>query len=48
MAEARKPWLGKNQERGVAGLCTAKQRIEHVAPTGSDPERRPSANNSTV
>ncbi|KAJ5388601.1 solute carrier family 35 member [Penicillium cosmopolitanum] len=48
MAEARKPWLGKNQERGVAGLFTAKQRIEHVAPTGSDPERRPSANNSTV
>lgn len=47
MAEARKPWLGKNQENGVAGLCTAKQRIEHVAP-GSDSERRPSANNSTV
>ncbi|KAJ5756561.1 solute carrier family 35 member [Penicillium manginii] len=48
MAEARKPWLGKNQERGVAGLFTAKQRIEHVAPTGSDPERRRSANDSTV
>lgn len=53
MAEARKPWLGKNQERGVAGLFTAKQRIEHAAPAGSDPqehdpERRPSANDSSV
>lgn len=32
LAEARKPWLGRNQERGVAGLFTAKQKIEHVVP----------------
>lgn len=34
LAEARKPWLGKNQEHGVAGLFTAKQKIEHVVPDG--------------
>ncbi|KAJ5688941.1 solute carrier family 35 member [Penicillium macrosclerotiorum] len=32
LAEARKPWLGVNQEQGVAGLFTAKQRIEHAVP----------------
>lgn len=53
LAEARKPWLGANQERGVTGLFTAKQRIENTAPEGTDsrehdPERRPSANDSTV
>lgn len=35
LAEARKPWLGKNQERGVVGLATAKRRIEHVVPGGT-------------
>ncbi|CAI7589706.1 unnamed protein product [Penicillium bialowiezense] len=34
LSEARKPWLGSNQERGVVGLFTAKRKIEHVAPTG--------------
>lgn len=33
LSEARKPWLGSNQERGVVGLFTAKRKIEHVAPT---------------
>lgn len=47
LAEARKPWLGKNQEGGVAGLFTAKQRIQHVAEDHHS-DRRPSANNSTV
>ncbi|KAB8272624.1 hypothetical protein BDV30DRAFT_211714 [Aspergillus minisclerotigenes] len=34
LGEARKPWLGKNQERGVSGLFTAKRMIdtEAVAP----------------
>ncbi|KAL4789403.1 hypothetical protein BDV19DRAFT_26026 [Aspergillus venezuelensis] len=31
LGEARKPWLGKNQERGVAGLFTAKRRIDASA-----------------
>lgn len=26
LGEARKPWLGRNQERGVAGLFTAKKK----------------------
>ncbi|KAL4941419.1 hypothetical protein BDV06DRAFT_181441 [Aspergillus oleicola] len=33
LGEARKPWLGKNQERGVAGLFTAKRRIDASAAT---------------
>lgn len=41
LAEARKPWLGQNQEGGVAGLFTAKQRIEHVAPTTADSDYDP-------
>lgn len=53
LAEARKPWLGLNQENGVAGLFTAKQRIEHATPAGADPqdhypERPPAQNTSSV
>ncbi|KAF3395745.1 hypothetical protein F1880_006712 [Penicillium rolfsii] len=53
LAEARKPWLGANQENGVAGLFTAKQRIEHATPAGADPqdhdpERPPAHNTSSV
>lgn len=52
LAEARKPWLGTNQERGVAGLFTAKQKIEHVVPDSSasndnQPEH-PATNTSAV
>lgn len=28
LGEARKPWLGRNQERGVSGVGTAKRRAE--------------------
>ncbi|MCJ1235656.1 hypothetical protein MMC14_003627 [Varicellaria rhodocarpa] len=28
LGEARKPWLGKNQEGGVSGVGTAKRRVE--------------------
>lgn len=28
MGEAKKPWLGENQERGVSGIGTAKRRAE--------------------
>ncbi|KAL1967702.1 hypothetical protein VTN77DRAFT_2959 [Rasamsonia byssochlamydoides] len=31
LGEARKPWLGRNQEKGVSGFCTAKRRIEQKA-----------------
>ncbi|OQD74418.1 hypothetical protein PENDEC_c011G04154 [Penicillium decumbens] len=53
LAEARKPWLGENQEGGVAGLFTAKQRIEHVVPGGTEPNghehvRSPDANTSVA
>lgn len=52
LAEARKPWLGKNQERGVAGLFTAKQKIEHVVPEGLNSNNQgpepPAANTSAV
>ncbi|GIJ85707.1 hypothetical protein Asppvi_004569 [Aspergillus pseudoviridinutans] len=30
LGEARKPWLGKNQERGFAGLFTAKAKIDSL------------------
>ncbi|KAE8148581.1 hypothetical protein BDV25DRAFT_15794 [Aspergillus avenaceus] len=33
LGEARKPWLGRNQERGVAGLFTAKKKIDSTAVT---------------
>lgn len=52
LAEARKPWLGRNQERGVAGLFTAKQKIEHVLPDTADSNghrsAQPAANTSAV
>ena len=53
LAEARKPWLGANQEGGVAGLFTAKRRIEHVVSGGtaqSEHERvlSPEANTSAA
>lgn len=53
LAEARKPWLGRNQENGVVGLFTAKQKIEHAVPAGADtqdhdPERPPAQNTSSV
>lgn len=28
LGEARKPWLGKNQEGGVSGVGTARRRAE--------------------
>ncbi|KAB8236002.1 hypothetical protein ETB97_010663 [Aspergillus alliaceus] len=31
LGEARKPWLGKNQERGVSGLFTARRMIDTSA-----------------
>lgn len=31
LGEARKPWLGQNQERGVSGLFTARRKIETAA-----------------
>lgn len=30
LGEARKPWLGRNQEQGVSGLFTAKRKINHA------------------
>jgi solute carrier family 35 protein F1/2 len=34
LGEARKPWLGRNQERGVSGLFTAKRKIDAAAAHG--------------
>ncbi|KAJ5775433.1 uncharacterized protein N7511_000444 [Penicillium nucicola] len=51
LAEARKPWLGATQERGVVGLFTAKRKIEHEDPAaaGSDDHvQTPAANTSSV
>ncbi|KAJ5104827.1 hypothetical protein NUU61_002174 [Penicillium alfredii] len=53
LGESRKPWLGRNQERGIAGLFTAKKKIETVTPAGADPhdhdpERPPAANTSAA
>ncbi|MCJ1269089.1 hypothetical protein MMC22_008978 [Lobaria immixta] len=31
LGEARKPWLGKNQERGVSGVGTARREAERAA-----------------
>lgn len=28
LGEARKPWLGKGQEKGVSGIGTAKRKVE--------------------
>ncbi|KAI9376727.1 hypothetical protein BJX61DRAFT_157432 [Aspergillus egyptiacus] len=55
LGEARKPWLGQNQERGVAGIFTAKRKIEanaaavRSAPAGEESSSDPqgsSANRS--
>ncbi|KAF9894074.1 hypothetical protein FE257_009047 [Aspergillus nanangensis] len=35
LGEARKPWLGKNQERGVSGLFTAKKKIDSAIANAS-------------
>lgn len=35
LAEARKPWLGKNQEGGVDGLFTARRKIDTAAATAT-------------
>ncbi|KAL3475231.1 hypothetical protein BJX99DRAFT_163269 [Aspergillus californicus] len=37
LGEARKPWLGQNQERGVAGIFTAKRKIDAVAASRGAP-----------
>lgn len=31
LGEARKPWLGRNQEKGVSGIFTAKRKIDTAA-----------------
>ncbi|KAH8702409.1 hypothetical protein BGW36DRAFT_290331 [Talaromyces proteolyticus] len=36
LGEARKPWLGRNQERGISGIFTAKRRIEQANATRHD------------
>ena len=40
LGEARKPWLGQNQERGIAGLFTAKRRIDHTTTTTTSNSNR--------
>lgn len=30
LGEARKPWLGRNQEQGVSGIFTARRRIDRA------------------
>lgn len=32
LGEALKPWLGRNQERGVSGIFTARRRIDTTVP----------------
>ncbi|EAW12842.1 DUF914 domain membrane protein [Aspergillus clavatus NRRL 1] len=46
LGESRKPWLGKNQERGFAGLFTARRKIESTLATASAPQdgQYPNAN----
>ncbi|PGH18281.1 hypothetical protein AJ79_00620 [Helicocarpus griseus UAMH5409] len=36
LGEARKPWLGANQEKGIQGVGTAKQKIATVSVTGDE------------
>ncbi|XHG00199.1 hypothetical protein AWENTII_003665 [Aspergillus wentii] len=36
LGEARKPWLGRNQERGVSGLFTAKRKIDTTPDAPAD------------
>ncbi|KAL1998080.1 hypothetical protein VTN02DRAFT_65 [Thermoascus thermophilus] len=45
LGEARKPWLGRNQEKGVAGIFTAKRKIDLAA--ASNPQEG-GANTSVV
>lgn len=33
MGEAKKPWLGANQEKGISGVGTAKRRVEREGAT---------------
>ncbi|PLB33100.1 DUF914 domain membrane protein [Aspergillus candidus] len=40
LGESRKPWLGQNQERGIAGLFTAKRRIDHTTTTTTSNSNR--------
>ncbi|KAI9040602.1 DUF914 domain membrane protein [Aspergillus affinis] len=35
LGEARKPWLGRNQERGVSGFATAKKKIDSTTVASS-------------
>lgn len=35
LGEARKPWLGRNQEQGVSGVFTARRKIDHDHASGS-------------
>jgi solute carrier family 35, member F1/2 len=30
LGEARKPWLGLNQEKGIAGVGTAKKKVVDI------------------
>ncbi|KAK2800682.1 hypothetical protein FQN50_008066 [Emmonsiellopsis sp. PD_5] len=46
LGEARKPWLGKNQEKGVSGVGTAKRKIAVVV--GADGEIQPQAGDNRV
>ncbi|KAJ5146028.1 Protein of unknown function DUF914 eukaryotic [Penicillium bovifimosum] len=51
LSEARKPWLGTNQERGVVGLFTAKRKIVHAIPEAEyrdQTDHIPAANTSSV
>ena len=41
LGEARKPWLGLNQEKGVAGVGTAKKKIRVDIEAGSGASRAP-------
>ena len=38
LGEARKPWLGRDQERGVDGLFTARRKIDHREPQNGEEE----------
>lgn len=36
LGEARKPWLGTNQERGVSGIFTARRKIDGAVGEGQE------------
>ncbi|KAK2781980.1 hypothetical protein FQN53_000230 [Emmonsiellopsis sp. PD_33] len=46
LGEARKPWLGKNQEKGVSGVGTAKRKI--AVAVGADGEIQPQTGDNRV